>query len=82
MKHFNTQQAAADEADLLVNNADIQQVDDLQKDDFPEAPREDLQERKNGLDLDESSVDHFDLTANLLFKLREKYNVSTSASAK
>ena len=34
MKYFNTQQAAADEADLFVNNADIQEVDDLQEDDF------------------------------------------------
>ena len=34
MKYFNTQQAAADETDLFVNNADIQEVDDLQEDDF------------------------------------------------
>ena len=41
MKYFNTQQVGADETDLLglVNNADIQEVDDLQQDDFPEAPR-------------------------------------------
>ena len=31
-----TQQAAADKTDLLVNNADIQEVDDLQEDDFSE----------------------------------------------
>ena len=48
MKYFNTQQAAADETDLLVNNADIQEVDDLQEDDFSEALREDLQEGTNG----------------------------------
>ena len=34
VKYFNTQQAAADETDLFVNNADIQEVDDLQEDDF------------------------------------------------
>ena len=79
MKHFNTQQAAAD-ADLLVNNADIQEVYDLQEDDFSEALREDLQEGTNGLDTDESSVNHFDLIANLLLELREKCNVSTSAT--
>ena len=80
MKYFNTQQAAADETDLLVNNADIQEVDDLQEDDFSEALREDLQEGTNGLDIDESSVNHFDLIANLLLELREKYNMSTSAT--
>ena len=82
MKYFNTQQVGADETDLLglVNNADIQEVDDLQQDDFPEAPREDLQEVNNGLDTDESSVNHVDLIANLLLELREKYNVSTSAT--
>ena len=80
MKYFNTQQAAADETDLLVNNADIQEVDDLQEDDFSEALREDLQEGTNGLDTDESSVNHLDLIANLLLDLREKYDVSTSAT--
>ena len=82
MKYFNTQQVGADETDLLglVNNADIQEVDDLQQDDFPEAPREDLQEVNNGLDTDESSVNHVDLIANLLLELREKYNVSTSVT--
>ena len=80
MKYFNTQQAAAGEVDILVNNPDIQEVDDLQQDDFSEAPREDLQEGFNGLDTDESSVNHFDLIANLLLELREKYNVSTSAT--
>ena len=75
MKHFNTQQAAAD-ADLLVNNADIQEVYDLQEDDFSEALREDLQEGTNVLDTDESSVNHFDLKANFLLELREKHNVS------
>ena len=80
MKYFNTQQAAAHEADLSVNNLDIQEVDDLQQDDFSEAPREDLQEGFNGLDTDESSVNHFDLIANLLLELREKYNMSTSAT--
>ena len=80
MKYFNTQQAAADETDLLVNNADIQEVDDLQEDDFSEALREDLQEGTNGLDTDESSVNHLDLIANLLLELREKYNLSTSAT--
>ena len=80
MKYFNTQQAAADETDLLVNNADIQEVDDLQEDDFSEALREDLQEGTNGLDTDESSVNHLDLIANLLLELREKYNMSTSAT--
>ena len=75
MKYFNTQQA-----DLSVNNPDIQEVDDLQQDDFSEAPREDLQEGFNGLDTDESSVNHFDLIANLLLELREKYNMSTSAT--
>ena len=45
MKHFNTQQAAADEADLTVNKPDIQEVDDRQRVDFSEEPREDLQER-------------------------------------
>ena len=62
------QQAAADETDLLVNNADAQEVDDLQEDDFSEALREDLQEGTNGLDTDESSVNHFDLIANLLLE--------------
>ena len=80
MKYLNTQQAAADEADLLVNNADIPEVDDLPEDNFSEALREDLQEGTNGLDTDESSVNHFDLIANLLLELREKYNVSTSAT--
>ena len=63
-----SQQAAADETDLLVNNADAQEVDDLQEDDFSEALREDLQEGTNGLDTDESSVNHFDLIANLLLE--------------
>ena len=80
MKYFNTQQAAADEADLSVNNPDIQEVDDLQQDDFSAAPWEDLQEGLNGLDTDKSSVNHFDLIANLLLELREKYNMSTSAT--
>ena len=40
---------------------------------------EDLQEGFNELDADESSVNHFDLIANLLLVLREKYNMSTSA---
>ena len=62
------QQAAADETDLLVNNADAQEVDDLQEDDFSEALREDLQEETNGLDSDESSVNHVDLIANLLLE--------------
>ena len=75
-----TQRAAADKTDLLVNNADIQEVDDLQEDDFSEALREDLQEGTNGLDTDESSVNHFDLIANLLLEFREKYHVSTSAT--
>ena len=77
MKYFNTQQVGADETDLLglVNNADIQEVDDLQQDDFPEAPREGLQEVNNGLDIDESSVNHFGLIANLLLELREKYSL-------
>ena len=39
---------------------------------------EDLQEGFNELDTDESSVNHFDLIANLLLELREKYNMSTS----
>ena len=82
MKYFNTQQVGADETDLLglVNNADIQEVDDLQQDDFSEAPREDLQEGFNGSDIDESSVNHFNLIANLLLELRERYNMSTSAT--
>ena len=80
MKYLNTQQAAADEADLLVNNADIPEVDDLPEDNFSEALREDLQEGNNGLDTDESSVNHLDLIANLLLELREKYNVNTSAT--
>ena len=80
MKYLNTQQAAADEADLLVNNADIPEVDDLPEDNFSEALREDLQEGTNGLDTDESSVNHLDLIANLLLELREKYNMSTSAT--
>ena len=63
-----SQQAAADETDLLVNNADAQEVDDLQEDDFSEALREDLQEGTNGLDTDESSVNQFDLIANLLLE--------------
>ena len=79
MKYFNIQQAAADEADLSVNNPGIQEVDDLKQEYFSEAPREDLQEGFNGLDTDESSVNHFDLIANLLLELREKYNMSTSA---
>ena len=33
MKYFNTQQETVDEAHLLVNNADIQEIDDLQQDD-------------------------------------------------
>ena len=78
LKYFSTQQAAADEADLLVNNADIQEVDDLQQVDFSEVPRGDLQEGTNGLDTDESNVNHFDLIANVLLEFREKYNVSTS----
>ena len=77
-KYFNTQQAAADETELLVTNADIQE--DLQEDDFSRALWEDLQEETNGLDIDESSVNHFDLIANFLLELREKYNVSTSAT--
>ena len=80
MKYFNTQQAAADEADLSINNPDIQEVDDLQQDDFSEAPREDLQEGFNGLDTDESSVNHFHLIANLLLKVRKKYNMSASVT--
>ena len=80
MKYFNTQQAAAGEVDILVNNPDIQEEDDLQQDDFSEAPWEDLQEGTNGLDTDESSVNHFDLIANLLLVLREKYNLSSSAA--
>ena len=80
MKYLNTQQAAADEADLLVNNADIPEVDDLPEDNFSEALREDLQEGTNGLDTDESSVNHLDLIANLLLELKEKYNMSTSAT--
>ena len=79
MKYFNIQQAAADEADLSVNNPGIQEVDDLKQEYFSEAPREDLQEGFSGLDTDESSVNHFDLIANLLLELREKYNMSTSA---
>ena len=71
MKYFNTQQAAAGEADLSVNNPDIQEVDDLQQD---------LQEGFDGLDTDESSVNHFDLIAHLLLELREKYNMSISAT--
>ena len=42
MKYFNTQQAAAGEVDILVNNPDIQEVDDLQQDDFSEAPWEEI----------------------------------------
>ena len=68
MKYLNTQQAAADEADLLVNNADIPEVDDLPENNFSEALREDLQEGTNGLDTDESSVNQFDLIANLLLE--------------
>ena len=34
----------------------------------------------NELDTDESSVNYFDLIANLLLELREKYNMSTSAT--
>ena len=79
MKYFNIQKAAADEADLSVNNPGIQEVDDLKQEYFSEAPREDLQEGFNGLDTDESSVNHFDLIATLLLELREKYNMSTSA---
>ena len=79
MKYFNIQQAAADEADLSVNNPGIQEVDDLKQEYFSEATRVDLQEGFNGLDTDESSVNHFDLIANLLLELREKYNMSTSA---
>ena len=41
---------------------------------------EDLQEGFNELDTDESCVNHFDLIANLLLELREKYNMSTSAT--
>ena len=80
MKYFKIQQAAAGEVDIFVNNPDIQEVDDLQQDDFSEAPWEDLQEGTNGLDTDESSVNHFDLIANLLLVLREKYNLSSSAA--
>ena len=42
---FNTEQAAADDTDLLVNNPDIQEVDDLHHNDFSEEPPEGLQER-------------------------------------
>ena len=80
MKYFNTQQETADEAHLLVNNADIQEIDDLQQDDFPETPREHLQEGSNELDTDESSVSQFDLIVYLLLELREKYNVSASTT--
>ena len=38
MKYFITKQVAVDEADLLVNNPDIQ-VDDLQQDGFSDEPR-------------------------------------------
>ena len=68
---LNTQQAAADEADLLVSYPDTQEVVDLQEDDFSEETREDLQKETNGLDTDESSVNHFHLIANLLLELRE-----------
>ena len=78
--NFNTEQAATDEADRLENNPDIQKVDDLQQDDFSEALREDLQEGTDGLYTDESSVNHFDLIANLLLELREKCSLRTSAS--
>ena len=78
MKYFNAQQAAADETDLSVNNPDIQEIDDLQQD-FSEAAREDLQVGFNGFDTDESSVNHFDLIANLLLELREKCNMNISA---
>ena len=71
MNFFNTQQETADEAHLLVNNADIQEIDDLQQDDFPETPREHLQEESNELDTDESSVSQFDLIVYLLLELRE-----------
>ena len=49
--------------------------------DFSEALREVLQEGTNGLDTDESRVNHFYLISlDLLLRLREKYNVSTSAT--
>ena len=80
MKYFNTQQETVDEAHLLVNNADIQEIDDLQQDDFPETPREHLQEGNNELDTDESSVSQFHLIAYLLLEPREKYNVSASTT--
>ena len=79
MKYFNAQQAAADKTDLSVNNPDIQEIDDLQQDDFSEAAREDLQVGFNGFDTDESSANHFDLIANLLLELREKCNMNISA---
>ena len=79
MKYFNAQQAAADKTDLSVNNPDIQEIDDLQQDDFSEAAREDLQVGFNGFDTDESSVNQFNLIANLLLELMEKYNMNTSA---
>ena len=34
MKYFNIEQAAADEADLSVNNPGIQEVDDLKQEYF------------------------------------------------
>ena len=67
---WNTQQAAADKTGLLVNNPNIQEVDDFQQDGSSQEPREDLHEGTNRLDTDESSVNHFDLIANLLLKLR------------
>ena len=79
MKYFNAQQAAAYKTDLSVNNPDIQEIDDLQQDDFSEAAREDLQVGFNGFDTDESSVNHFDLIANLLLELREKCNMNILA---
>ena len=79
MKYFNAQQAAAEETDLSVNTPDIQEIDDLQQDDFSEAAREDLQVGFNGFDTDESSVNQFNLIANLLLELMEKYNMNTSA---
>ena len=78
MNYFNTQQATADEADLSINNPHNRETDDLQQHDFSEAAMEDLQEGFNELDTDESSVNNFDLIANLLLELRERYNMSTS----
>ena len=75
IKYFNTQQEAAEDADLLVNNPDIHKVDDLQQNDFSEVPREDLQEGTDGLYTDESSVNQFDLMTNLLLELRGRSNL-------